>query len=89
MYGPQELSWHILRKVINTTDWYILGEVNSLHAFERKKEKKSYTFSFQLISFLHLDNFNANGYIVLILFAVYISLASILLIGLLIAMFRY
>jgi hypothetical protein len=87
MHGAEEFSWHLPRKIVNVAFWHIFGEVNTLDAFERKE--KNYYFCFEVMDFLPLDNFSANGYIVFTLYVIYMVLVSILLVNLLIAMFGY
>lgn len=36
IYGVQEFSWHLIRRVINVAYWAMFGEVEILPKFERK-----------------------------------------------------
>ena len=53
----------------------------------RKQEIKCLSFETSVLFFL--DNYQANGYALFILFFVYMAIISILLVNLLIAMLRY
>ncbi|CAF3965104.1 unnamed protein product [Rotaria sordida] len=67
VFGVQEFTWHLPRKIINLAYWHIFGEIERLEIFE--------------------ENFKANGYAAFILLLGYMTIVSILLVNLLIAMF--
>ncbi|CAF1392195.1 unnamed protein product [Rotaria sordida] len=67
IFGVQEFTWHLPRKIINLAYWHIFGEIQDLEVFE--------------------ENFKANGYAAFILLFGYMTIVSILLVNLLIAMF--
>ncbi|CAF1365162.1 unnamed protein product, partial [Rotaria sordida] len=67
IFGVQEFTWHLPRKIINLAYWHIFGEIQDLEVFE--------------------ENFKANGYAAFILLLGYMTIVSILLVNLLIAMF--
>ena len=37
IYGVQEFSWHLPRKIVNLAYWQIFGEVNALDTFVGEK----------------------------------------------------
>ena len=86
--GVKEFSWHMPREIVNMAYWEIFGDLNSLDTFEGKNEEPLRSISTRLL-FPHADNYKPNGYAVFVLTAVYMSMVSILLVNLLIAMFRY
>ncbi|CAF3342500.1 unnamed protein product [Rotaria sp. Silwood2] len=63
IFGVQEFTWHLPRKIINLAYWHIFGEIEAL------------------------ETFDANGYAAFILLLGYMTIVSILLVNLLIAMF--
>ncbi|CAF0905041.1 unnamed protein product [Rotaria sordida] len=67
VYGVQEFSRHLPRKIINLAYWQIFGELQALDTFEK--------------------NYEPNGYAAFILLVAYMTIVSILLVNLLIAMF--
>ncbi|CAF4855404.1 unnamed protein product [Rotaria sp. Silwood1] len=67
VFGVQEFTWHLPRKIINLAYWHIFGEIEALETFD--------------------ENFKANGYAAFILLLGYMTIVSILLVNLLIAMF--
>lgn len=40
IYGIQEFSWHLPRRIVNLGYWQIFGELNALETFERKRERE-------------------------------------------------
>ena len=85
VYGVQEFTWHLPRRIINLAYWQMLGELSSLEIFKRKKKKTNENIISNSIS----DDYKPNGYVTFILLIAYMTVTSILLVNLLIAMFRY
>ena len=82
--GVQEFSWHIPRAILNLAYWQIFGELEVLDEIESKS-----LLIIQFVILFHLlsENYEISGYVVFILLIAYMTLASVLLINLLIAMF--
>lgn len=55
VYGVQEFTWHLPRRIINLAYWQMFGELSALEIFERKKKqptkqtKISFQIEFQMI----------------------------------------
>jgi len=52
VYGVQEFTWHLPRRIINLAYWQMFGELSALEIFERKKKKQtkiSFQIQFQMI----------------------------------------
>jgi len=87
IYGVQNFSWHIPRAILNLAYWQIFGELTILDDIESLFLSLP---EFLLKYSLHfLENYELSGYVVFILLIAYMTVASVLLINLLIAMFRY
>jgi len=87
LFGVQKFSWHLPRAILNLAYWQIFGELEVLDEIESEfiLEICIHTSSFRLC----LGNYEISGYIMFILLIAYMTVASVLLINLLIAMFRY
>ena len=89
IYGVEEFSWHLPRIILNTAYWQIFGELQILDEIE-----SIYSIVFQERerndqNYFRIENYDTSGYVVFILLIIYMTMSSVLLINLLIAMFRF
>ena len=82
IYGVQRFSWHIPRAILNLAYWQIL--VNWKFS---TKSKVNFLLKISSKFFHFLENYEISGYVVFILLIAYMTMASVLLVNLLIAMF--
>ena len=87
MYGVEKFSWHIPRAIINLAYWQIFGELTIIDEIESKLPDEHSFLSINR-TFSLVGNYEIGGYIVFFLLIAYMTVASVLLINLLIAMFR-
>ena len=85
IYGVEEFSWHLPRIILNLAYWQIFGELEILDEIESKRASTCIRANPRRAS---LENYEISGYVIFIMLIAYMTLASVLLINLLIAMFR-
>ena len=84
IYGVEEFTWHLPRHVLNIAFYQIFGELEILDHIARK-----IFFVHSFISFYSsiIGDYAISGYVLFVLHSLYLTVANILLINLLIAMF--
>lgn len=86
LHDVQKFSWHIPRQIINLAYWEIFGELDTVDDVKSSFHPKG---DIHENLFLLVENYEIHGYVMFFLLVAYTIIASVLLINLLIAMFRY